>query len=98
MPAMAMTCIITSRRNTMSAEHDIIVLRARVAELEKKLDFLYRKMGIEFFDDPGMVDSQILSLLKKGNKLEAIKVYRDLTNAGLAEAKQAVDKIEASIS
>ena len=81
----------------MSAEHDIIVLRARVAELEKKLDFLYRKMGIEFFDDPGMVDSQIMSLLKKGNKLEAIKVYRELTNADLAEAKRAVEKIEAHI-
>lgn len=81
----------------MSAEHDIIVLRARVAELENKVDFLYRKMGIEFSDDPGTDNSQIVSLLKKGNKLEAIKVYRELTNASLAEAKQAVEKIEAQI-
>lgn len=81
----------------MSAENDIITLRSRVAELERKLDFLYRRMGIEYVDDPGMVDSQIISLLKKGNKLEAIKVYRELTNTDLADAKRAVEKIEASI-
>ncbi|HNH27629.1 MAG TPA: hypothetical protein PLR93_11445 [Anaerolineales bacterium] len=81
----------------MSAENDIIALRSRVAELERKLDFLYRRMGIEYVDDPGMVDSQIISLLKKGNKLEAIKVYRELTNTDLADAKRAVEKIEASI-
>ncbi|HND47307.1 MAG TPA: hypothetical protein PLT08_15435 [Anaerolineales bacterium] len=81
----------------MSAENDIIALRSRVAELERKLDFLYRRMGIEYVDDPGMIDSQIISLLKKGNKLEAIKVYRELTNTDLADAKRAVEKIEASI-
>ncbi|HMV29290.1 MAG TPA: hypothetical protein PKE23_07880 [Anaerolineales bacterium] len=81
----------------MSAENDIIALRSRVAELERKLDFLYRRMGIEYVDDPGMIDSQIISLLKQGNKIEAIKVYRDLTNADLLDAKRAVEKIEASI-
>ncbi|HNB41149.1 MAG TPA: hypothetical protein PLG52_06595 [Anaerolineales bacterium] len=81
----------------MSAENDIIALRSRVAELERKLDFIYRRMGIEYIDDPGMVDSQIISLLKAGNKLEAIKVYRELTNADLLDAKRAVEKIEASV-
>ncbi|MFN8399819.1 MAG: hypothetical protein U0X74_07385 [Anaerolineales bacterium] len=81
----------------MSAENDIIALRSRVAELERKLDFIYRRMGIEYIDDPGMVDSQIISLLKAGNKLEAIKVYRELTNADLLDAKRAVEKIEATV-
>lgn len=81
----------------MSAEQDIITLRVRVAELEKKLDFLYRKMGVEFFDEPGMVDTQVIALLKQGKKIEAIKIYRDLTNTGLAEAKQAVEKMKAAI-
>lgn len=44
-----------------------------------------------------MVNTQVMALLKKGNKIEAIKLYRDLTNAGLAEAKQAVERMEASI-
>ncbi|GAB4570251.1 MAG: hypothetical protein Fur0017_16510 [Anaerolineales bacterium] len=81
----------------MSAENDIIALRSRVAELERKLDFLYTRMRIEYVDDPGMVDSQIIALLKKGNKFEAIKAYRELTNADLAEAKRAVEKIESSM-
>jgi hypothetical protein len=81
----------------MSTEQDLINLRVRVAELEVKLDFLYRKLGIEYVNNPGMADSRIIDLLKKGNKLEAIKVYRDLTNADLVDAKREVEKIEASI-
>jgi ribosomal protein L7/L12 len=32
--------------------------------------------------------------LRKGNKIEAIKAYRLATNAGLAEAKTAVETLE----
>ena len=78
----------------MSSEYDLISLRARVVELESRLDFLYRKLGFEYVDNPGMVDSQIIALLRKGNKIEAIKAYRELTNTSLAEAKAAVEDIE----
>lgn len=81
----------------MSNEQDIINLRARVNELERRLDFLYRKLGIEYVDNPGMQDSRIIALIKQGNKIEAIKIYHELTNAGLAEAKQAVERIEATL-
>jgi len=30
--------------------------------------------------------------LLRGNKIEAIKIYRELTGVGLAEAKPAIDK------
>ncbi|MGV3756642.1 MAG: ribosomal protein L7/L12 [Verrucomicrobiota bacterium] len=33
--------------------------------------------------------------VRAGNKIEAIKLYREYTGAGLAEAKEAVEKIEA---
>lgn len=78
----------------MSSEYDLISLRARVVELESRLDFLYRKLGFEYVDNPGMADSQIIALLRKGNKIEAIKAYRELTNTSLAEAKSAVEDIE----
>lgn len=81
----------------MSTEQDLITLRARVAELERRFDFIYRKMGVEYVDHPGMADPRTIALIKKGNKLETIKVYRDLTNAGLQEAKAAVERIESSI-
>jgi len=81
----------------MSTEQEVMILRGRVAELERRLDFLYRRLGVEYVDNPGMADSHIIGLLKKGNKLEAIKAYRELTNSDLAEAKRAVEKIESSM-
>lgn len=81
----------------MSTEQDLISLRARVAELERRLEFLYKRMGVEYIDNPGMADSRIIALIKKGNKIEAIKMYRELTNTGLAEAKNAVEQIESTL-
>lgn len=81
----------------MSTEQDLISLRARVTELERRLDFIYKKLGVEYIDNLEMADAHIIALVKKGNKLEAIKAYRELTNSGLAEAKQAVDRIESTL-
>jgi len=35
--------------------------------------------------------------LRAGNKIEAIKTYRDLTGTGLAEAKVAIDKLNSEL-
>jgi hypothetical protein len=40
-------------------------------------------------------DEEILDALRNGNKIEAIKRYRELTDAGLADAKAAVEDIAA---
>jgi len=81
----------------MSTDYELNSLRARIVELESRLDFLYKRLGIEYSDDPNGIDPRIIDLLKRGNKIEAIKIYRELTNTGLAEAKQAVERIEASL-
>jgi hypothetical protein len=44
---------------------------------------------------PSPLDEQILSLLRQGRKIEAIKVYRAATNCGLKEAKDAVEALAA---
>ena len=36
----------------------------------------------------------IADALRGGNKIEAIKIYRELTGVGLAEAKQAIERAE----
>lgn len=36
--------------------------------------------------------------MRAGNKIDAIKLYREYTGAGLAEAKEAVEKIEEGMS
>jgi ribosomal protein L7/L12 len=42
---------------------------------------------------PEGIDGRLWELLKKGQKIEAIKLYRDETGVGLAEAKAAVEAI-----
>jgi hypothetical protein len=40
-------------------------------------------------------DNQLLDLLKRGQKIEAIKQYRERSGAGLKEAKDAVEALAA---
>jgi ribosomal protein L7/L12 len=85
------------RSNDMSPEPEILALRAQVAELESRVDFLYNHLGIAQVQNMGMVDARVIDMLKKRNKIEAIKIYRELYNCGLAEAKQAVENIESRL-
>lgn len=75
---------------------EVSALRQRVFQLEAKLEFLYRHLGVTFIeqaesgDDPRIIDA-----LRKNNVIEAIKYYREITGVGLAEAKTAVENIRA---
>ncbi len=44
--------------------------------------------------EPQTLDGRVLALLRNGRKIEAIKLYRDITGAGLKEAKDAVEALE----
>ena len=76
----------------------------RIAELERKVSALYKRLGqaepVGFGDDPGFSepaslaaseDPRVIELLQSDKKIEAIKLYRELTGVGLAEAKDAVE-------
>ncbi len=80
-------------------QHDFDSLKARVAELEDKLKFVYRNLNIEYVegDADQMVNPKVRALLLQGNKIEAIKIYRKIYNVGLAEAKRAVDALEGTL-
>lgn len=80
-------------------ESDFDALKARVAELEYRLNFIYRRLNIEYVegDKAEAVNSKVRALLLQGNKIEAIKVYREVYNVGLAEAKHVIDSIEQGI-
>jgi len=80
----------------MVTEAEMQLLRSRINELEDRLKFLYRRLNIEYADpnsDP-VISPQIQDALRRGNKIEAIKIYRELTGVGLAEAKQVIDRAE----
>ena len=77
----------------MVDEYEMIQLRARIAELEARLDFLYNKLNVQYLENAHAIDSRIIDLVKKGNKIGAVKLYVELYNVGLKEAKDAVDQL-----
>ena len=65
----------------------------RMARLEKKVDVLLDHFGLgDQFRIPA--NDQIRQLLQDGHKIQAIKVYRELTGVGLKEAKDAVEEMQ----
>lgn len=79
----------------MVTETEVLQLRSRINELEDRLKFLYRHLGVAYESDSSaspINNPQIQEALRRGNKIEAIKIYRELTGVGLAEAKQAVEQ------
>ena len=48
------------------------------------------------YDNP-ILDAKIKSLLSRGQKIDAIKIYREEYGVGLKEAKDVVDRIEMSM-
>jgi ribosomal protein L7/L12 len=84
----------------MPTEHDLTLLRERIVRLEDQVAFLYRHFGIASTPDTATGDDpRIVESLKRGNMIEAIKVYRELYSSAtvtvsLEEAKRAVEEIK----
>ena len=79
-------------------------IAVRLARLENRVAFLFQELGLEekyqvemaqVTMQSGMAD--IIALLSMNKKIEAIKLYRQRTGVGLAEAKNAVDQMEGLI-
>ena len=89
------------------SNEDILDHGRRIADLERRVADLYKHLGHtepEFgggftsaFDEPASVsageDPRIVELVQSGKQIDAIKLYRELTGVGLAEAKDAVERI-----
>ena len=79
----------------MITEQQYIDLRTRVIRLEGQVAFLYEHLGMTFVPQEQLTDDpKIVTALRKGNLLEAIKAYREITGAGMEEAKKAVEEIQ----
>ena len=75
-------------------------LTARVRELEHLVDHLYTQLRVErpggtwnastFYSDGG-VSTAVRELVMRGDKIRAIKLYREETGCGLREAKDVID-------
>ncbi len=72
-------------------ESRIQKIQRRADRIERKLDLILGHLDIQVAE-PGL--EQVAALLREGKKIEAIKVYRQLTDAGLREAKEAVERMD----
>ena len=93
------------QKGTLVMEHEdyrrLIQLEARVHRMEAMMQALLVRLGI----DPAEVTPQeepqvaraIRAVLLSGDKIKAIKLYRELYGVGLREAKEAVDAMEGSL-
>ncbi len=61
----------------------------RLNVIEKKLDILLEHFGLTSDEDEF---EEVRFLVAQGEKIPAIKLYRELTGVGLREAKDAVEK------
>ena len=81
----------------MPGEVEVQQLAGRVAELESKVDFLIRHLGVDYVRPVGEGEQKVLDILRQsGNMIEAIKVYREIFGADLAGAKKAVEDLRAA--
>ena len=78
-------------------QEDVTSLQMRVAELERRLDFLYQQMNVTYVAPPMQDDPRIVEMIRRNNLIEAIKIYRELHKVGLADAKRDVEAIAARL-
>lgn len=68
----------------------------RAVEEMMRMEAARPPSGTRNFDNP-VLESKIRSMLSKGKKIEAVKIYREEYGIGLKEAKDAVERIEATM-
>ncbi|MDA3862511.1 MAG: hypothetical protein PF689_01440 [Deltaproteobacteria bacterium] len=68
----------------------------RIVELENKIDFLFRNLGINNSIQAPEVEipPQVEKFIREGNKIAAIKEFKKMTGAGLKDAKIQIEKWE----
>ena len=81
-----------------SDQEEIAELKAQVAHLTQLVEQLYYRSGTAMpssgFPSLDAPPTDIVDALRAGQKITAIKLWRERTNLGLAEAKDQVDDLE----
>ena len=82
----------------MNDSDRIAALELQVGELQRKLDFVLRHLGVAYQEPalgPGLTEAA--ALLAQGDKIGAMKIYQRNTGAGLKDAKDAIDALERTL-
>jgi ribosomal protein L7/L12 len=77
------------------ADYEYTALRRRVEKLERLVTLLLEEIGLECEEKPGPNISPVIEdLVHKGEMIEAIRLYREETGAGLKEAREFVESLK----
>jgi hypothetical protein len=69
-------------------------IKARLERVESQMDFLLRRLGIASKEIPGWNASpEIIELMKRGDKVTAIRAFMDETGASLKDAKNFIESL-----
>jgi ribosomal protein L7/L12 len=76
-------------------DNEIFELRQRIVKLENQIAFILQQQGLNYHEEENMgVSPEIINLMREGKKIQAIKLSRQETGAGLKQAKEFVDSLE----
>ncbi len=78
----------------MYVENRVYQLEQKVAKLERQVAFLMQSLELAYEDEPDQVSPEIIHLLQQGEKIQAIKLYRQATGASLKAAKAFIESLE----
>jgi ribosomal protein L7/L12 len=80
----------------MPVDQHMLEIKQRLALVEMRLNQLFEHLDLKpranEADEDAAQDPEIQDLLAKGNKAQAVKRYRELTGAGIAEANEAIER------
>jgi ribosomal protein L7/L12 len=80
----------------MSVDRQLLEIKQRLALVESRLEQLFEHLDIAPRETPtpgdAVDDPEIQDLIAKGNAVQAVKRYRELTGAGIAEAQKAIQE------
>jgi ribosomal protein L7/L12 len=77
----------------MSVDRQLLEIQQRLAMVESRLEQLFEHLDLKprgGDEADAAQDPEIQDLLAKGNEVQAVKRYRELTGAGIAEAQSAI--------
>jgi len=73
---------------------EIAEIKTRLEKIESQLGFLFRSLGITAGAAPaGRASAAVLELAAKGDKIAAIKAFREETGASLKDAKNFIESL-----
>jgi ribosomal protein L7/L12 len=82
----------------MITDTEFYALKSRVTALEEQIAFLYQHLHLQIGQDPTELDRQLADILRRGDKIGAIKVYREATDTDLSSAKTYVEELAKRLS